>query len=458
MGMTHFSKKRDDGMRILHIGKYFPPSPGGIENFSSDLIHALTRRGLVNAALVHADPLFPVDNKPAAHEMTAHEMPHGAPAKEDIWIHRVPSVGPLLYTPVSLGFPLALHRAIKGFKPDLLYFHMPNVSAFNALFLPRAWTLPWALDWHSDVVSSKIDWRLAVAYPAYFPFEQAMIAKAGAVVVHSQPYLDSSLPLKPWRRKCVVAPLGIDPERILGKTPKGNRPKNAPETRPKTGGQTRQQTHRQTRKKNSRTTIPGVIQNFWKQEGPFRLLAAGRLSYYKGHDVLIRATSQLKNVSTVIAGDGERFDELTGIIRETGAGQRVSLTGHVSDETLSWLMKRCHCLCVPSVERTEAFGMVILEAMSLGKPVIASDIPGSGIGFAVANGQTGLLVPPGNINRLKAACQWMMENREMARQMGAAGKKRFDALFHIDAIAEKIDPILHKIIKKKQNHHMKPKT
>ena len=435
MGMTHFSKKRDDGMRILHIGKYFPPSPGGIENFSADLISALTRRGLVNAALVHEDPLFPVDNTPAARETAP-----GAPAKETVWIGRVPSMGALLYAPVSPGFPLALRRAIKGFKPDLLYFHMPNVSAFNALFLPRAWTLPWALDWHSDVVSSKIDWRLAVAYPAYFPFEQAMIAKAGAVVVHSQPYLDSSLPLKPWRRKCVVAPLGIDPERISGKPPEKNRPK--------TGGQARRQTHRHTREKNSRTTIPGLIQNAWKQEGPFRLLAAGRLSYYKGHDVLIRATSQLKNVSAVIAGAGERFDELNGIIRETGAGQRISLAGHVSDETLSWLMKRCHCLCLPSVERTEAFGMVILEAMSLGKPVIASDIPGSGIGFAVANGQTGLLVPPGDINRLKTACQWMMENREMARQMGAAGKKRFDALFHIDAVAEKIDPIFHKIIKK----------
>ena len=420
-------------MKVLHIGKFFPPSPGGIENFSSDLVKALTRRGVANAALVHADPLFPAKKKPGQNE----------PTKNDCLTHRVPSARPLLYAPVSPGFPLALNRMIKQFKPDLLYFHMPNVSAFSALFLPRALTLPWALDWHSDVVSSKIDWRLAVAYPAYFPFEQAMLAKSAAVIVHSQPYLDSSLPLKYWRHKCVVAPLGIDPERIFGNPVEKKSPKGTSETR------------QSAREKTSEMDMPGAMKNLWKEEGPFRLLAAGRLSYYKGHDILIRATSQLKDVSAVIAGDGERFDELTGIIQETGANQKVSLPGHVSDETLSWLMKRCHCLCLPSVERTEAFGMVLLEAMSLGKPVIASDIPGSGMGFAVAHGKTGLLVPPGDVKRLKTALEWMMKNPEMGRKMGAAGKKRFDELFHIDAIAEKIHGIFRETIENRRRHNRK---
>ncbi|VEN75393.1 conserved hypothetical protein [Candidatus Desulfarcum epimagneticum] len=387
------NKKRP--VRVLHIGKYFPPSPGGIENFTADLIPALAELGVESRAIVHDDPRFP---KP--------------PNAGGFSPERVPCLGTFFFAPVSPGFPRAISRAINDFRPDLIYFHMPNVSAFWALFLPRARKIPWVLDWHSDVAPSKIDWRPAAAYPAYFPFERAMLAKARAVIIHSKPCLDHSRPLKKWRRKCRVIPLGIDPARL------------APGAH----------------SKNPKIRI-------WTEKDPsFRVLAVGRLSYYKGHDTLIRAAANLKGVSLVIAGDGERFAALADLIRRMGPGDRAILAGRVTNAELARLMDACHCLCLPSLERTEAFGVTLLEAMSRSKPVIASDIQGSGIGFVVRHKETGLLTRPGDETELAGAIRLMRDRPEMARQMGEAGKKRFDAHFHIRAAARKIASVFETIV------------
>ena len=103
-------------MRILHIGKYYPPVAGGMERFLADLVEAQRAAGHDVAVLVHDDRANPGVGDPP-------------------WLMRCPVWIRLLFAPVSPAFPLWLRRAIKRQRPDVIHIHMPNVSAFWALLL-----------------------------------------------------------------------------------------------------------------------------------------------------------------------------------------------------------------------------------------------------------------------------------------------------------------------------------
>ncbi|MCF8129423.1 MAG: glycosyltransferase, partial [Deltaproteobacteria bacterium] len=333
-------------MRILHIGKYYPPYAGGMEIFLGDLLRSLQKNGLAVAGLVHHQD-----------RSSSKETIDGIP------IFRASSLGQVLYTPVSLSFPLLLRKMIRSFRPHLLHLHFPNPSTFWCLALREARALPWVIQWQSDVVPSTIDRRLQPAYRCYRPLEQQMLKRAKKILVASKPYLIHSNPLKPWISKCAVVPLGVDPGRLPW-----------PEA-----------------------TALQLADKSW-QPGRLRVLAVGRLTYYKGFDVLINATAKTKGITVQIVGDGNLAADLQRAIRQKNLKNRVRLRGGLSNEILQALFATCHVFCLPSLERTEAFGVVLLEAMRYGKPIVASDIPGSGPGWVVREGYCGWLVPPGDVD------------------------------------------------------------
>ena len=143
-------------LRVIHVGKFFPPYMGGMEVFLADLIEQQRCQGIDAHALVHGTPL--PDDPP--------------------WVHRVPVQFNLVYAPMAMGFRRALGQAIDRIKPDVLHLHMPNNSALWALTLPSARKVPWVVHWHSDVVVSNIKWSVAFAYMLYRPFEQALLERA----------------------------------------------------------------------------------------------------------------------------------------------------------------------------------------------------------------------------------------------------------------------------------------
>ncbi|HRD65334.1 MAG TPA: glycosyltransferase [Candidatus Competibacter sp.] len=384
-------------MRVLHVGKYYPPFAGGMEHFLADLLPALQTQGVAAAALVHD-------------EQRGRHGPWPAPS-DPLPIYRAPCHGQLLYAPLSPAFPFWLNRAIREFRPDLLHLHLPNTSAFWGLAIPSARRLPWIVQWQSDVVTSTIDRRLALAYRLYRPLEQRLLAASRAVIATSPPYLDASLALKPWRDRCHVIPLGFDPNRFPDPDP----------------------------------AALARAAAAWG-ETAFRILAIGRLTYYKGHEVLIRAAAKLSASRILIVGTGDRRERLAELIRSMELDDRVILSGFQPEADLDALLASCDVLCLPSLERTEAFGLVLLEAMRFGKPVVVSDIPGSGTGWVVRQANHGLLTPPGDPAALAKALRELQHNPLQRQTLGRSGAAALQDRFGIGSVAAAVADLYRRVL------------
>lgn len=359
-----------------------------MENFLRALIEAQAAAGLEVAALVHS-------HKPA-----------GPPSRFDVsqpppWIIRAPCHGRLLYAPISPSFPFWMDRVLCDFRPDVLHFHLPNTSAFWALASARARKIPWVIHWHADVVESALDRRLAFAYLLYRPFEQAMLKNAQVIIATSPPYLNTSPALRDWLAKCQVIPLGLA-------KPAANPPQTA----------------------SAIAWQPALL----------RVLAIGRLTYYKGFDTLIRAIAQVPFAQAILVGEGDQRSQLQSILIASGATDRITLAGSLPDDQMQALQDSCDVFCLPSLERTEAFGVVLLEAMQRGKAIIASAIPGSGVGWVVEHEKSGLLFTPGDVNSL-AACFKAINDAQMRLQLGQAGRSRFEQHFSIGQVAANLNNI-----------------
>ncbi|WP_319016896.1 glycosyltransferase [Diaphorobacter aerolatus] len=245
-------------LRVLHIGKFYPPYRGGMEVFLADLLTEQRKQGIDAHALVHGDP-----------------EPDDPP-----WVQRVPVQFSLVYAPMAAGFRGAMARAIERIRPDVLHLHLPNNSALWALTLPGARTIPWVIHWQSDIVFSDIKWSVALAYMVYKPFEQALLERSAQIIATSPAYLEASKALRSWHDKTNIIPLGINVEA----TP-------AP------------------------VELPPELQ--WRPETQLKLLSIGRLTYYKGFETLIEAVNSMPGVELLIVGEGELRPDLEAVINET---------------------------------------------------------------------------------------------------------------------------------------------
>ncbi|MGE5094787.1 MAG: glycosyltransferase [Betaproteobacteria bacterium] len=369
-------------MRILHVGKYFPPTPGGMERFLGDLVAAQREAGHEVAVLVHDD-----GRREAA----------GDPP----WVMRCPVWMRLIFAPISPAFPWWLARAIRRFRPEILHLHMPNVAPFWALMLPSARAIPWVVHWHSDVEVSQVAVRLA--YPHYQLFERAVLDRAEAIIVTSRAYLEASKPLAEWRDKCHVVPLGVDPARL----PPVDRDRAA---------------------------------SAW-QPHALRLLAAGRLTYYKGFDTLVRAVIGMEGVQLAIVGEGEERARLEAILQGAGRPSHIRLVGEVDDATLQGLMGSCDVFCLPSRERTEAFGIVLMEAMRYARPLLVSSLYGSGVNWVARDGQNAVVVPPGDVAAWRRGIEALAASPARRQLLGYLGHERFVRELGIEAVERRIQDI-----------------
>jgi len=365
---------------VLHVGKYFPPARGGMESFLADLIDEQHKQGLNAHALVHGDPL---PDDPA-------------------WLRRVPVQMALIFAPIAVGFRQALAKAIEELQPDVLHLHMPNNAVFWALTMNSAWQIPWVVHWHSDVLVSQKMWALRLAYKVYRPFEQNVLDKAERIICTSPPYLAGSEPLERWKNKCTVIPLAMQlPDELQ--------------------------------------SVQTIGEESWLP-GKLKLLSIGRLTYYKDFETLILAVSGQDHLQLKIVGSGELKEKLQNLILQhtsTGKKPNVELLGDVAEEQKHQWLASCDAFCMASCEKTEAFGMVLLEAMAHAKPCLVSDLVGSGMPWVVQTSESGLFhLPVGDTQAWRDALDMLVHQPQLLKTWGQNGFRAFKNRFHISSCAK----------------------
>lgn len=384
------------GLRVLHIGKFYAPQRGGIERHVQDLAEWQIAHGIDAQVLVH---------QPAGRWRGEHGFVNG------VSVERAGCIAAPLYAPISPGFPIRLAAAIRRHRPQLLHLHLPNPSCFALLASPAARRLPWLVHWHADIPLDAKDWRLQVAYRLYRPFEQAVLRRAAGIVATSRAYLDASAALAPWRAKTWVVALGIGPA----------------------------------------SAIPGTAPEWPAGEG-IRLLAVGRLSYYKGFDVLLDALALLRERGTVtlprllLVGAGEHGDRLRAHADRLGLREAVGFAGAIDDNALLAAYAAADAFVLPSLDRSEAFGMVLLEAMRAGLAVVASAIPGSGVSHVVEDDVSGELVTPGDAPAWALALERLALQPLRRTRFGTEGQRRWQREFTLEASARGVGTIYDDLV------------
>ncbi len=293
--------------------------------------------------------------------------------------------GRLQSAPMSPMYP----RHLRRIQADVVVVQVPNPTAELGWLLARP-RGKLVVRYQSDVV------RQATAMKVYGPLQMKFLRRADIILPASQQYVETSLVLQQLRAQCRVVPLGIVPEDF-------ERPseRNVEALRVRYGG--------------------GYV------------LFCGRHRYYKGIECLVRAAEAIR-APVVIAGDGPERARCRALAESLGV--QIAFPGKLTQDALVDHLHGCDVFAFPSVERSEAFGIAILEAHACGRPVVATRL-GTGVELANLDGRTGLNVAPRDPAALAQAINELLGNDDMRGQMGAFAHQRVADEFRAEDIARK---------------------
>lgn len=311
-------------------------------------------------------------------------------------VYRSRSLFELMSLPVAPAYPFSLlHRAQQC---DVVACHSPFPLGELpcALFSKRL--PPYVVHWHSEVIAQKRTAQLLG------PLTRRYLDRAAAILVSTPGHVDVSPWLKRYRDKCHVIPFGV------------RAPANSELQRP-------------------RALPPGWPETF----GVF----VGRLVPYKGLSTLLQA-AKAANAPLVIAGSGPLEDALRDEVRRLGLSDSVCLLGEVSEAEKGWLLERARCLVLPSTGANETFGVVQLEAMIRGLPVINTDAH-PGIGWVARNRKEGLTVRHGDARELAEALRSLLADSAFAAALGEAARQRAQSEFGYERFVDGVHEVYRSV-------------
>jgi rhamnosyl/mannosyltransferase len=376
-------------MRILQLGKFYPIR-GGVEKVMWDLTRGLAGRGVACDMLCAKLPQDGIDleDRPYLGLEDGVEILRFPDGRTVYCVKALAKKAATMLSPAMVRW-LRRHRQ----DYDIVHIHHPDPMAALALRL-SGFRGKVVLHWHSDILSQRF--LLAL----YKPLQQWLIRRADVIVGTTPPYLEASPYLRDVQDKCMAVPIGIDPVRF----------------------------------------DPEKAEAFRAQfPGKWIILSVGRLVPYKGFRYLIDALGRLPdNYQLVIGGTGPLQEGLEAQIRENGLIGRVSMIGYVPSEDLPSWFGACDLFVLSSVMKTEAFGIVQIEAMSCGKPVVATRIPESGVSWVNKDGVSGLNVPPENAAALADAIQKVADGRD---RYGAGARRLFEERYGFDRMIDRIKAV-----------------
>ena len=281
-------------------------------------------------------------------------------------------------TTVAPSMVTRLRRIAKDY--DIIHIHHPDPMAAMALRL-SGYKGKVVLHWHSDILSQKALLRF------YLPIQNWLIKRADTIVGTTPVYLAESPYLQGVQEKCRCIPIGIEP--IISDSVREREIRN-------------------------------------EYSGRRIIFSLGRLVEYKGYRYLIEAAKYLDDSFMILIGGGGPLREsLQRKIDELGVGRRVKLLGKVPQEDLASYYGACELFCMSSVMKTEAFGIVQIEAMSAGRPVVATKIPESGVSWVNEDGVSGINVAPRDSKAIAEAILTITDNEATWKKFSAGAAKRF---------------------------------
>ena len=366
--------------RLLIAGKAYAPHIGGIETVMQQTAEYMRRYAKTKVLCCRDD-----------FGLTRKEKVHGVP------VTYAGSLGTFASCPVSFSF--LREFSSKAMLADTVEVHLPFPVADLALLL-SGYKGRVVVAWHSDVVRQK------ALLTVYKPLMKWLLKRADVILVATRAHIDSSPYLQPFRGKCVIVPYGIEPAEYEVR----------PHLEPLSA-----QLHNKSAKK---------------------ILFTGRLVYYKGADVLLEAFANLHTEAELFfAGTGVLEQELQARAEVLGIRDRVHFLGRRMTPELRDMFADCDLFVLPSVANSEAFGIVQLEAMVYGKPVINTALP-TGVPLVSIHGETGLTVPPQDAAALTEAMEQLLTDDALRAEYGRAARERVLREFSLETVMKKTRRVL----------------
>lgn len=361
-------------MKVLQLGKFYPIR-GGVEKVMYDLMLGLSEEG------VHCDMLCASTENYAGGTI------------------EINSFSKLIVVPTTLKFAATMLAPLMVAKLrniandyDVVHIHHPDPMATLALFL-SGFRGKVVLHWHSDIVKQKKLLKL------YSPLQSWVINRSNLIVGTTPVYVDQSPFLQHVKDKIDFIPIGVQ----------------AIEANLKLVNELRR-----------------------RYEGKFLIFSLGRLVEYKGYEYLVKSAQFLDdNHKIVIGGKGPLFDSLQELIIELGVQDRVELLGFLSDEEAFAYFEACNLFVLSSILKTEAFAIVQIEAMSCSKPVVSTQIEGSGVAWVNEDNVSGLLVPTCDEYAIAEAIKQISGNNVLYKELCVGSYKRYSDFFTRKCMVDK---------------------
>ena len=369
--------KIESKLRVLQVGKYYPPHPGGMESHLGALCGELKQS-------VDLEVLVSSSNG----SRTSEALVDGV---------RVVRLGKLFNLRSAPICPRMV-RQIRESKADVVHIHLPNPGAILA-YLASGHRGRLVITYHSDIVRQKVLSRF------FDPILQHALNRADAIIVSSANYIDSSYVLPLYRKKCRVIPFGIP----VGDFQHPNM---------------------------------SEVARLRKLYGHRIVLGVGRLVYYKGFEHLIEAMKFVEG-HLVIVGRGPMHAALRQKAVSCGVSRRVTFATDVDDVCPYY--HAADVFALSSVARSEAFGIVQLEAMACGKPVVNTNLD-TGVTAVSLDGVSGITVPPADPQALGKAITYFLDNPLRSVEYGLAGRQRVRRHFSLQTMGRQTLALYHEVM------------
>ena len=356
-------------MKILQLGKAYPPANlGGVEVTIKLITEGLRKKNVICDVLGVND----------SYRTQIEDSDLGK-------VYREKRIMKAFSTLLSFHLIFRLKKILNRY--DILHIHHPDPMSVFAAWLcqPKCKVV---LHWHSDILKQKILLKL------FKPLQTWILERADVIVATSPQYAEHSNDLKPYSHKTSIIPIGLDTTGLI---------------------------YDEIRSSEIKTTYKDKTQ----------VLEIGRLTYYKGYEYYIQAIDQKKDKKyyLIIIGKGDQEKALMSRIGKLNLGENVKLLGNVSDEERNAYLAACDIFVLSSIYKTEAFAIVQIEAMSMGKPIVSTIIPGSGVDWVNKNRVSGLTVPRMDSNALANAIEDIGSDPNLYSYLSVNGKERFNSYF-----------------------------